>query len=250
MPDLVYIENEIIYKVSAHDASSDISLVDRGANGGISGSDVRIIEKLHRHVDVQGIDNHRMNDIPIVTAGGVTKTQRGDIILILNQYAYVGKGTSIHSSPQIEAYKNKCDDRAIKVGGKQVIETIDGYSIPLNIKNALPRMKLRPYTDKEWETLPHVFLKSEEDWDSSKLDLEVDSDDNWYDAIADDNDYTINQKFDEFGNYRDRVEVQEATSTYSIHDVVDNCVIYHTNKHLLENIHSNITDLNSVQHRC
>ena len=140
--------HEMTYKISAHDASSDLSLVDRGANGGIAGTDVRVIEKLHRHVDVQGIDNHRMNDIPIVTAGGVTKTQRGEVILILNQYAYLGKGTSIQSSPQIEAYNNKVDDKSIKLGGKQIIETTDGYSIPLNIKNSLPRMKLRPYTDK------------------------------------------------------------------------------------------------------
>ena len=110
--------HELIYKVSAHDSKSDVSLVDRGANGGIAGSDVRVIEMLHRSVDVQGIDNHKMENIPIVTAGRVTKTQRGEVILILNQYAYVCKGTSIHSSPQIEAYNNKVDDRAIKVGGK------------------------------------------------------------------------------------------------------------------------------------
>ena len=110
--------HEVIYKVSAHNSSSDVSLVDRGANGGIAGNDVRVIERLHRHVDVQGIDNHIMDNIPIVTAGGVTKTQRGEVILILNQYAFFGKGTSIHSSPQIEAYNNKVDDRAIKVGGK------------------------------------------------------------------------------------------------------------------------------------
>ena len=95
---------------------------------------MRVIEKLHRNVYVQEIDNHKMNNIPIVTAGGFTRTQRGEVILILNQYAYVGKGTSIHSSPQIEAYKNKVDDRAIKVGGRQIIETMYGYSIPLNIK--------------------------------------------------------------------------------------------------------------------
>ena len=138
--------HNIIYKVTAYDTSYESSLVDRGANGGIAGNDVRIIEKLHRHVDVQGIDNHQITHIPIVTAGGVTKTQRGNIILILHQYAYVGKGTSIHSSPQIEAYHNKVDDRAIKLGGTQSITTIDGYVIPLNAKNALMRMKLRPYT--------------------------------------------------------------------------------------------------------
>ena len=90
-----------------------------------------------------------MNHIPIVTAGVVTNNQRGEVILWLIQYAYVGKGSSIHSSPQIDPYKNKVDDREIKAGGKHLIETIGGYSIPLNIKDALPCMELSPYTDKE-----------------------------------------------------------------------------------------------------
>ena len=49
--------------------------MDRGANGGIAGDDVRIIEKSDRTVDVRGIDNHQITNIPIVTAGGVIKTQ-------------------------------------------------------------------------------------------------------------------------------------------------------------------------------
>ena len=89
--------------MKAHDASYDVFLVDIGANGGIAGSDVRVIEKLYRNVGVQGIDNHKMNNIPIVTTGGVTRTQRGEVILILNQYVYVSKITSINSSPQTEA---------------------------------------------------------------------------------------------------------------------------------------------------
>ena len=139
-------------------ASCTASLVDRRANGGISGDDVRIVEQLHRSVEIQGINNHQLNNIPIVTSAGVAKSQRGDIIVILNQYAYMGKGTSIHSSPQIEFYKNHVDDRAIKVGGRQLIQTNDGYVIPLNMKSALPLMSLRPYSDKEWDNLPHVNL--------------------------------------------------------------------------------------------
>ena len=147
-----------------------------------------------------------MRNIPIVISGGVTKTQLV-VVLILNQYAYVGKGTSIHLSAQIEAYKNKVDDRAIKAGGKQVIETVDGYSIPLNIKNALPRLRLRPYTDKEWQELPHVLLTSEEDLYSSTFDLDIDNDEIWYDAITDDHEYPLSQRFDEYGNYCHRFEV-------------------------------------------
>ena len=54
------------------------ALVDRGANGGICGNDVRVIEKSHRIVDVRGIDNHEIPNIPIVTAGGVVNTQSGE----------------------------------------------------------------------------------------------------------------------------------------------------------------------------
>ena len=154
--------HENVYKVRAYDTTATVSLVDRGANEGIAGAYVRVIEKLHRQVDVQGIDNHQMTNIQIVTAGGVTRTQRGEVILIMNQYAYVGKGTSIHSSPQMESYKTIVDDRAIKCGGRQLIQTLDGYVIPHSIKNALPRIKLRPYTNKEWIDLPHVMLTSEE----------------------------------------------------------------------------------------
>ena len=71
---------------------------------------------------------------------------------------------------------------------------MDGYSIPLNIKNALPRMKLRPYTDKEWGELPHVILTSEEDWDPSTMDLDVQDDELWYDSIADNHQYPITHK--------------------------------------------------------
>ena len=101
-------------------------------------------------------------------------------------------------------------------------------------------MKLRPYIDKELEELLHVILTSEKERDPSKLDLDVDKDKDQYDSISDENQYTINQKLDEFGNYRHRVEVQ-STSIQSIHESVDNCVIYHTNKHLSEIIHKDVT---------
>ena len=65
------------------------------------------------------------------------------------------------------------DDRAIKAGGQQMITTLDGYYIPLSIKNALPQMNLRPYTDAEWDNLSHVILTSETTWDPSDLDLDL-----------------------------------------------------------------------------
>ena len=137
-----------IYSYSAHSINKRGALIDHGANGGIAGEDVHIIAKTGCQVDIQGIDSHRINDIPIVTAGGVVTTQKGEIIAIMHQYAYVGKGRTIHSCGQMEAYKQTVHDKSLKVGGKQRIETLDGYIIPLNICNGLPYMTMRPYTDQ------------------------------------------------------------------------------------------------------
>ena len=126
------------------------ALVDRGANGGICGGDVRIISKSGRMVDVQGIDNHQVVDIPIVTGGDVVFTQHGQVILILNQYAYIGNGKTIHFYGQMEMFGNDVNDKSMKVpGGLQRITTEDGFCIPLNIKAGLPYMSMRPYTDNE-----------------------------------------------------------------------------------------------------
>ena len=63
----------IEYRVSLHDSltAKSLSLIDRGANGGVAGEDVRIIFRTNRNVDIKGIDNHHVNDIGIGTVGGV-----------------------------------------------------------------------------------------------------------------------------------------------------------------------------------
>ena len=82
----------ISYSVSAFKAiQGQASLVDRGANGGVAGSDVRVIAKTNRRVDIQGIDNHRMVDIPIVTAGGIVNTQREKLLQSFTNIHALGK---------------------------------------------------------------------------------------------------------------------------------------------------------------
>ena len=48
------------YHISKHSASSYGSLVDRGANGGLAGADVHILERTGRKVSVTGIDDHEL----------------------------------------------------------------------------------------------------------------------------------------------------------------------------------------------
>ena len=80
-------------------------MVDRGANGGVGGSDVRIIYKSDRSVNITGIDDHEMKNIPIGTVGAVVKSQCGEVIAIMNQYAITGRGKTIHSSAQLEHFQ-------------------------------------------------------------------------------------------------------------------------------------------------
>ena len=213
----------IMYQVLAYDASvRKGALVDRGANCGIAGEEVRVIAKTGRQVDVQGIDNHQIVNIPIVTAGAVVNTQKGPVIAIMHQYAYTGKGKTIHSSAQMEAYKQVVHDKSLKVGGKQRIETLDGYIIPLNIRSGLPYMSMRPYTDKEWQDLPHVMLTGDDEWVPSILDSEIEDNEEWFNAMEDLPVLTEDALFDEFGDYRKTHEVTEAIMADSI---IENSVI-------------------------
>jgi hypothetical protein len=50
----------ITYTVSSSRVKETASLVDRGANGGIAGQDVKDIATTDRTVDIQGIDNHQL----------------------------------------------------------------------------------------------------------------------------------------------------------------------------------------------
>jgi len=113
------------HRASAHAArrGNRDALVDRGANGGIIGDDAHV---LYTHpgqeVDVTGIDNHQIDSLKVVDVSAKIVTQQGKAIGIFRQYAYHGKGRTIHSSGQIEWYKaNTIHDRSLMVGGAQHI---------------------------------------------------------------------------------------------------------------------------------
>jgi hypothetical protein len=59
---------------------------------------------------------------------------------------------------------------------------------------------MRPYTDVEYESLPHVILTSDIDWNPRVLDFDIDDDDDWYDVISDNVNHS--ELFDAFGDYK------------------------------------------------
>ena len=154
-----------------HAHHTNKQLVDCGANGGLAGSDMRVIHKTHRKINIQGIDNHEVTGLDVVTAATLLNTSQGKVVGIFNEYAYLGKGSSIHSSGQLEWFKTNVDEKSVKVGGTQLITTLDGYSVPLLIKDGLAyATSLGRSTDQDMDTYPHVFFTSPDEWDPSVLD--------------------------------------------------------------------------------
>ena len=66
------------YRVSNMRQKNEDSLIDRGANGGFAGSDVRVLEITdpHQTVDVHGIENHAVKNLKLGTVAGLVQTQR------------------------------------------------------------------------------------------------------------------------------------------------------------------------------
>ena len=154
-----------------HANHTNQQLVDCGANGGLAGSDMHVIHKTHRKINIQGIDNHEVTGLDVVTAATLLNTSQGKVIGIFNEYAYLGKGSSIHSSGQLEWFKTNVDEKSVIVGGTQLITTLDGYSVPLLIKDGLAyATSLGKPTDQDMDTYPHVFFTSPDEWDPSVLD--------------------------------------------------------------------------------
>ena len=165
-------------------SSSLLSLVDRGANGGVAGSDVRVIEThANRKFYIHGVENHQISTMPLGIAGGVTATTTGEVIVIMHQHACHGKNKTIYSSPQIEHYKNIVDDCSIKVGGGQHITTLDECKNSMPIRADPPYTPLRPHTDKEWPSLPYFMITLDVNLDHTCLDYEGKLDnEEWFDT--------------------------------------------------------------------
>ena len=166
----VYIH--LLYHVAQAKHTQHGSLVDRGANGGLAGSDVRVLCKSSRKCTVTGIDQHQINGLDIVQCAALVNTIHGYVNLIMNEYAYYGKGHTIHSPGKIECHKNQVDDKSVKVGGTQCITTLDGYSFPLKCTGGLMYLSIlgKP-TDEELVKYPSVHLTSIHEWDPSVLDF-------------------------------------------------------------------------------
>ena len=153
-----------------HTNHTNQQLVDHGANEGLDGPDMRGIHRTYRKIKIQDIDNLEVADLDVVTAATLLNTSQEKAIGIINEYAYLWKGSSIHSSGQLEWLQTNVDETSVKVGGTQLINTLDGYSVPLLIKDGLAyATSLGRFTDQDMDTYPHVLITSPDEWDHSQV---------------------------------------------------------------------------------
>ena len=153
-----------------HANHTNQQLVDHGANEGLAGPDMRGIHRSYRKIKIQDIDNHEVADLDVVTAATLLNTPQGKVTGIFNEYTYLWKGSSIHSSGQLEWLQTHVHETSVKVGGTQLINTLDGYSVPLLIKDGLAyATSLGRLTNLDMDTYPHVFITSPDKWDHSQV---------------------------------------------------------------------------------
>ena len=153
-----------------HANHTNQQMVDHGANEGLAGPDMCGIHRTYRKIKIQDIDNHEVADLDVVTAATLLNTSQEKVIGIFNEYAYLWKGSSIHSSGQLEWLQTNVDETSVKVGGTQLINTLDGYSVPLLIKDGLAyATSLGRSTDQDMDTYPHVLITSPDEWDHSQV---------------------------------------------------------------------------------
>ncbi len=110
-------------------------------------------------------------------------------------------GRTIISPAQLEHFGWKIFDRAPAITGiHPYIESTEGYRLPLESRDALLYLKLRPFTDDEWKSLPHVLASSPHPWDPSCLDARVPDD--WFSQQPPTSPYQLASDYDEFGDLK------------------------------------------------
>ena len=77
--------------------------MDHGANGFIIGSDMSIVSRTNKYIDLTGIEGHTVRELNIVHTACVAKTHLGDVILHVHQGAYMpdGKIDSVSTATRV-----------------------------------------------------------------------------------------------------------------------------------------------------
>ena len=175
----------ITYWCSQAISDSIRSLIDGGANGRLPGTDVCMLKHTKQCADTTGVAQASINEHPLLTCAGMVHMTQGPIILIMHQYAYYGKGSTVHSIGQLSRFFLIS---GINPQGSQATsnEHLIGGSF-LSILLALTRMPIHHSMDEDLDELPHVIIMSDDILDSTVLDHLIDIENDIYHATIDPN---------------------------------------------------------------
>ena len=82
-------------------------LIDGGANGGLLGDDVRVLEHVpNRFVNITGVAGNELTNLKLAQAAALAQMMEDNpiIIIIMSQYANYGVGQTVHSKGQLEHF--------------------------------------------------------------------------------------------------------------------------------------------------
>jgi len=144
----------------------------------------------------------------MIDATAKTVTDKGPVVLILRNCACHGLNRTLHSAGQIEWHQNKACDLSVKVGGRQVIKTVDRHCVPINIIRRLPHTQMEPNAAEEFGTLPHVMLTQGGEWDPTALDHMLTDGENWVSKAKCDECQECDSPFDNRGEHKHREPVR------------------------------------------
>jgi len=162
----------------------------------------------NKTADVASSDNHELNALPMVDATAKTVADKGPVILVLRNCACHGLNRTPHSAGQIEWHMNKAWDTSVKVGGRQVIKTVEGHCVPVNVIRGLPCMQMEPNTAEEFNALPHVMLTQGGEWDPAVPDHMLTDDDDWVSKAKHNDDQECDSPFDNRGECKHREPIR------------------------------------------
>ena len=139
----------------------------------------------------------------------------------------------------MEYYKTRVDDKSMKVGGKQRLEALEGYAMPIIFKDGLAYIKsLERPNYQALETCPHVFFTSPDTWKPSLLDHEFSPEDELTWSQLQDTRPFYDHLFDAQGDLNQRIIAtlntfldlpdHNATSTFNINSTSWHSLHHHS----------------------
>ena len=168
------IDEPVTYYASAAFSTEITGLIDGGANGGLANPrEMRLINYTcpPRYVNITGVGDLNIPKLKIGTFASKVQLQDGRFVLmIFHEYGELPNGKTIHSKIQLCDNQSKVYDDPEMLDGRQCIDTLEGYSIPIDFENGLAYIKMQYPSPEDMENLPCVVMTRDAPWNPSRYD--------------------------------------------------------------------------------